>query len=152
MIEFIISKMWTLLCGMILIGAILHSFSSFDQSASLNSLDRAAEKFNDILSEVSTLGKGSKLELNLVEVLPSRESRLILFNNYFCIESGSTRKYMAFEMVSISENVPLNCTWGCILIIHVIENGELSVHLEKIEMSFLSDEQNLSHSSSVLYI
>lgn len=152
MIEFIISKLWALLCGMIVIGAILHSFTSLNQSTSEKLLNKAAEKFYDILSEVSLLEKGSIIELKLMEILPSRESKLILFKNHFCIESDSTRKYIILNKVIISKNVPLNCTWGQTLIIHVIERGNLSVHLEKIEMSFLNEEQNLLHSSIVLYM
>jgi len=152
MIEFIISKLWALLCGMIVIGAILHSFTSLNQSTSEKLLNKAAEKFYDILSEVSLLEKGSIIELKLREILPSRESKLILFKNHFCIESDSTRKYIILNKVTISKNVPLNCTWGQTLIIHVIERGNLSVHLEKIEMSFLNEEQNLLHSSIVLYM
>jgi len=73
MIEFVLSKLWTVLFGLALIGVLVVSFDSIDNDNQMREMETELENIMNVLDGLSDLPLGSSLRVSLDELICERE-------------------------------------------------------------------------------
>jgi hypothetical protein len=130
MIEFVISKLWTVICGVLVIGVILSCFSSLDLSLSNGLIARSGYQLTDAIEEGSQMEEGSSLRLPLEELLPNGEAELIIQGDHLRVRLGESEVYMPLDDVRIFGSLPITCHNDDVVLLLSLGEGNLLVELE----------------------
>ena len=131
MMEFIISKLWTVICGIIVMSVILSLFSSLDLSSGCAIAARSASNVVEIMEETSRMGEGSFFRLQLDEIMPHGETELILYNDHLCVRVGESEEFAILEGARMSGALPLVCHHDDTILLQATGEGTLVVQLEE---------------------
>lgn len=99
MIEFVLSKLWTIFFGLALIGVLVTSFDSMDRESQIRDIEAEVENIMKVLDGLSDLPAGSSLSVSLEGMI--REGEVLLFEN------GSLRLSRGSISFSCANRIPI---------------------------------------------
>jgi len=136
MIEFFLSKIWTVIFGLALVISVVASFSAIDSGTENDMMERGLQEFSLVLSEVSRFDSGSSLDLELRSFLPkggmmvisSTYIKCVLENRFLIQPLGIT---LCFEINDMRVSDITVRGWEESILHLRAEDGYLVVHLTK---------------------
>lgn len=99
MIEFVLSKLWTVFFGLALIGVLVISFDSIDRESQMRDMEAEMENIMKVLDGLSDLPEGSSLAVSLEGMIC--EGEVLWFEN------GSLRLSREGISFSCANQIPI---------------------------------------------
>jgi len=137
MIEFVISKLWTVICGVLVIGIILSCFSSLNLSLSDGLMARSGNQLTEVIEESSQMEEGSSFRLPLQELLPNGEVELIIQGDHLCVRLRESEIFMPLDDVHVLGSLPITCHNDDVILLLSLGEGNLLVELEEAPITHL---------------
>jgi len=137
MIEFVISKLWTVICGVLVIGVILSCFSSLDLSMSAGLIARSGNQLADAIEESSQMEEGSSFRLPLEGLLPNGEVELIIQCDHLCFRLGESEIYTPLDDVHVLGSLPITCHNDDVILLLSLGKENILVELEGTPINHL---------------
>jgi hypothetical protein len=158
MMELIMSRVWLVIAGIMVTGAVLFSFGALDDhsrdAVEMEGAESLARSIENLSSDVSE----GKLEFEAKELLPPNGDPLRVYNGSIWVGEGTSAQAVdirsSLVLISDRERVDHLIIYGDDLLI-LRSSGALDereVQLEKVSATNLTVSMNFLHSSSVLYM
>lgn len=141
MIEFVISKVLTVIFGFALIGILMNSFQILDHQNIVRNLEAEMDDFQQVLGEISRMADGSSFKLEMHSIL-SEDETLEMSDGAICVKRGdlTVNRKNPLDVFVLSENgsrvnhFTITMDRDCSIFLEVVgsdEGAQLMVHLAK---------------------
>jgi len=140
LIEFVLSKVWAVICGLVLIGGLLISFGAMEESSMTESVEQVASDIASVLGEISDMPDGS-FRIEMLPLLPTGHSLTLRSDSVLVSWKGCSALRPLSSVLTLMDHGggvehevgSLLCTRNDVLRAEVSMSGEgrVMVHLEK---------------------
>jgi len=156
MLEFITSRVWMIIAGLVLAGAIMGAFNGLDrQTVDQAALDRASS-LGDVIEEMRWTGQTGEVRIDARTLLVDKSHSLVVNDGSIWVRSGgrSTAVDGPSGLVLLDDGTDVKeliVTWSDTVILSArAPGGTIVVQVEKVDATSFTASTNLLHSSSVL--